>query len=45
VTVPGQLSVAVTEPGFGIGTIEAQKKDKLDGQVMDGAIVSFTVMV
>ena len=45
VTAPPQLSVAVTEPMLGAGTAEKHCTVAGPGQVIDGGVVSFTVIV
>ena len=45
VTAPPQLSDAVTEPMFGAGTSEKHWTPTAAGQVIDGGVVSLTVIV
>jgi hypothetical protein len=44
-TRPPQLSVAITEPGLAVGTCEKHWKLKGPGQVIEGGVVSLTVIV
>ena len=44
VTAPEQLSVAVIADGFGTGTEEGHSTVTGAGQVMEGAVLSFTVI-
>ena len=45
VTVPAQLSDAVTEPVFGAGTLLAQETVMGAGHVMVGGVLSKTTMI
>src|SRR4029079_2858226 len=45
VTAPPQLSEAVTDPMFGGGTSEKHWTETGPAHVIDGAVVSFTVMI
>jgi len=45
VVAPPQLSVDVTAAVFCVGTEEAQDTVTFAGQLIDGAMLSFTVMI